>query len=261
MKRLLFILAFLAPAAFATDVWFPDVKASSQNGTFLAKAESPENRKKHPAPFQGDFTYSLTDTRTHKLLWRYKGGRDSEPAGQLFVSNSGKVIALGGRDSLTLFRRSGEHVAMPDVFQLLPRREVAKYCDETSAGTLWDQFSWTGFADVSGKEYFYIRTYWGRYILVDLERSRLSADRTVRKQVEFQVLEEARKIESLPRSKYRTYCPKCGMYEVNPDIQKGIFVLVLHHEKGIKPFLRLILSAHDDIYPDPKDYLPRLGND
>jgi hypothetical protein len=117
MKYPLCILAFFASTALATDRWFFDVKAASENGYFLAKAESPDNRKKHPEPFAQNFTFTLADTRTHQRLWRYKGGPDSEPAGALFVSNSGRVISLGGWNGLTLFRLSGARIALPDAFK------------------------------------------------------------------------------------------------------------------------------------------------
>lgn len=246
------ILMLLAPRAHAPDRWYGDVRASSLDGRFLATAASPENRKRNPAPFQHDFPFSLTDTRAHKLLWRYRGGEDSEPAGELFVSNSGRVISLSGHDGLTLFRSSGVRIVLPGVFELLPKREVQRFCDETTAGTFWQQFSWTGFTQVAGKEYFYIRTYWGHYILVDLEHERISADRSARHAIEAQVLAEARKIKSLPAKKYRTYCAHCESMEVNPAIQKGVFVLLHHHDRDIDAFLRLIFSSNDHIVPDAR---------
>jgi hypothetical protein len=256
--KLLLIFILLAQTARATDRSYKDIKASSPDGHFLAKAESPENRKSKSAPFQSNFTFSLTDLHTQKLLWRYRGGEDSEPAGALFVSNSGRVISLGGYDQLTLFRPSGERIQLPGIFDLLPKRDVKRYCDATTAGTFWQQFSWKGFLNVAGREYFYIRTYWGRYILVDLERERIATDRSVRDTIEAHVLAEARKIKLLPAKKYRTYCAECDSMEVNPAIQKAIFVLVQYQEGGIDAFMRLIFSSNDNISPDAKDYLPRL---
>jgi hypothetical protein len=257
MKRLLFLLV-LAQTALATDVWFGDVEATSPDRRYRATAKSPENRKKEPGPFQNNFTFSLSDTHSQKRLWRYGGGADSEPAGSLFVSNSGRVISLGGYDRLTFFRPSGERIVLPGVFEILPKREVEKFCDTTTAGTFWSQFSWNGFFRSDGREYFFIRTYWGRYILVDLERERISTERRVEHEIEETVLSEARQIRSLPAKKYRTYCAHCRSMEVNPTIQKGAFVLVRHHEKDLDVFLRLIFSANDHIFPDAKEYLPRL---
>ena len=258
LAYLLLILVISTPDALATDVWFGDTEASSANGRFLAKAESPENRKQRPHAFQRNFTYSLTDTQTHRVLWRYKSGKDAEPAGPLFVSDGGEVVSLGGFNGLTLFHPSGERVVLPGVFELLREAEVKKFCEETTAGTFWEQFSWNGFTRVDGKDYFYIRTYWGRYIMIDLQKGGISTSSTVQRVIEDQILKESQKIRTLPPEKYRTYCDYCKAMEVNPAIQKGIFVLVLHHEKDVDRFLKLIFSADDAIMPDAKDYLPRL---
>ena len=150
LRCIAIFLALSIPFAHGTDRWFGDVEAASSSGPYVATAKSPDNRSKDPKPFQSNFKFSLRDTRNGTKLWEFTD--PDEPAGALFVSDTGRVVALSGHDGLTCIRTSGERIKLGDVFDLLSKEEVDKYCDRTSAGVFWDQFSWRGFLNVKGTE-------------------------------------------------------------------------------------------------------------
>ena len=257
--RVLIILGLLALDCVATDVWYSDVEARSPSGRYVATARSPENRKKEPRPFAGDFTFSLRDTKTRRVLWRYNGGPNSEPAGALYVSDSGAVISVGSYDALTLFKLSGERIQLPGIFELLPRREVKRYADESSIGTLWSQFSWKGFLNVRAKEFFYIRTYWRRTIVIDTELGRIAKEWSVKRAVEAHILAEAKKTLALPEKDYWERCEACGGKHINDAIKRSVFVLARHKVKGREKLLRLVNSGRDGHVFDTREYFDRLN--
>jgi hypothetical protein len=256
LKCVAIFVALSTSFAYATDRWFGDIEAKSRNGRYVAAAKSPDNRSKDPKPFQSNFKYTLQDKSAGKKLWEFTD-RD-EPAGELFVSDTGKVVALSGYNGLTYIRTSGERIKFGRVVDLIPKKEVERYCDETSVGVFWSQFSWRGFLNVKGNEYFYIRTYWGRIFVIDLEGGTLSESGVAKQAVESAVHAKAKEILAIPRKAYWQPCPECGGRHINENLSKGIFVLVQHNEKGIAGILKFIKESDDNHMFHPRDYLSRM---
>lgn len=260
MKLLSFLVALAVAQASATDVWYPDSEAKSANGHYLATGKSPANVEKAQKPFQKNFTFALQDLEQKKVLWSFNTGNEDEPGGSLFVSDNGWVIRLGGWQTLWLIRPSGEQIRLGNALKQIPENEIRSYCKETTAGTFWSQFSWMRFSQVGERSIFYIRTYWGRYLIVDLKAGKLVTDKEIVDKIETTILDESRAILSVKDDELLTPCPSCGGKHPDANISRALLVLEMHKIAGrerLNTALRKVTGQHDD---GPLEYIDRLKN-
>ncbi|MEL6109526.1 MAG: hypothetical protein AAFU85_26250, partial [Planctomycetota bacterium] len=122
-----FIVA-LSAGADATDVFFPDAKAVSENGRFTVEGKSPGNAGPSRRPFARNFTYTLFDAETSKTIWTRKQDKDEDPCAGLFVNKEGwVVIRTGTYDTLVCVNPKGQVVGeirlIEDVFTTRERRD------------------------------------------------------------------------------------------------------------------------------------------
>lgn len=260
MKLISVLVALAVAQASATDVWYPDSEAKSANGHYLATGKSPANVEKAPKPFQKNFTFALQDLEQKKVLWSFNTGNEGEPGGSLFVSDNGWVIRLGGWQTLWLIRPSGEQIKLGNALDQIPKNEIRSYCNETTAGTFWSQFSWMRFSQVGAKSIFYIRTYWGRYLIVDLKAGKLVTDKEIADKIETTILEESRAILSVKDDDLLITCHSCGGKHPDANISRALLVVEMHKIAGrerIITALRKTTGQHDD---GPLEYIDRLQN-
>jgi hypothetical protein len=240
---MIIVLALVAPV-LGTNRWFADTETRSSNGRFHATAKSPDNRKRNPPPFQGDFVFTLRDTVAKRTLWQFKQP-DHEAGGTLYVSDSGDVIRRGVVDTLWLIRPTDEQIKLGNAQEEIPRREVDHYCQWSTAGLFWSQFSWIGFHPVDGQEFFYIRTYWGRTIAVDLARGRFTSAKSVRESIEAAVLARANVALQTPADQLWTKCESCGGKHLNPELKRSVLVLEQHKAVGRERILKALEGVED----------------
>lgn len=249
---------FFESAVVATDRWYSDAETRSANGRFVATSRSPENRKSTPGPFQTDFTFTLRDTIAKKVLWRFEQP-SSEPGGALFVSDSGDVARLGVYSSLWLFRRTGERIMLGNVLEIVGKPEVERYCDDTTAGVFWSQFSWDGFhRTATGKDYFYVRTYWGRRIVVDVARGRITNEKSVHGEIERTVLAQAIRSLQIPETQLWEKCSSCGGMHFNEQLKRSVFVLEQHKIRGRERLIGRIAGKDDGHVHSVGEHLSRV---
>jgi hypothetical protein len=258
MKLISFLAALAVAQASATDVRHPDSEAKSANGNYLATGKSPENVEKAPKPFQKNFTFALQDLKHKKILWSFDTGDKGEPGGSLFVSNNGLVIRLGGWQTLSLIRPSGEQIKLGNALDQIPKNEIRSYCNETTAGTFWSQYSWMRFSQVGEKSTFYIRTYWGRYLIVDLKAGKLVTDMQIVDKIETTILNESRAILSIKDDELLVPCPSCGGKHPDADISRALLVLEMHKIAGRERLITALRKATGQHNDGPLEYIDRL---
>lgn len=257
---LLMLHGMNAGSAVATPVWYSDTEAVSANGRYVTTSKSPENRKRHPEPFQSNFTIELRDTATNSRLWRFKTGKDSEPGGALYVADDGTVIRIGVHDTLWLIRPTGVQIKLGNAFSLLPEDETDAYCDHTTAGVFWTQYSWRTFITIDGREYFFLRTFWGRYLVIDLEKEELCNQVSVARKIESRLLKSARNILTADSESYWTPCKSCGGRHPASSIARDLLVLELHKIKGRERIIRAYRCGNDDSQFGILDHVERIRN-
>jgi hypothetical protein len=260
MKLLSFLVALAVAQASATDVWYPDSEAKSANGHYLATGKSPANVEKAPKPFQKNFTFALQDLEQKKVLWSFNTGNEDEPGGSLFVSDNGWVIRLGGWQTLWLIRPSGEQIRLGNALKQIPEYEIRSYCKETTAGTFWSQFSWMRFSQVGERSIFYIRTYWGRYLIVDLKVGKLVTDKEIVDKIEPTILDESRAILSVKDDELLIPCPSCGGKHPDAGISRALLVLEMHKITGRERIITALRKAKGQRDDDPLEYIDWLKN-
>lgn len=190
MSRVLCVFMVVASAmssiAMATDRYFADSAASSLNGRYRIDAKSPDNAPGRRRPFASNFTYTLTDTTTGKVVWerkqpmtRQKGeprawAAESSPL-DVFVHDDGTVAAeLVDHTLLLLDAKSGRTIGSAELFEKFPEAEQNAYASFTSAGTFWSHNSvWYFVAvpelaagDAKAELYFVVRPYWSHRLIV-----------------------------------------------------------------------------------------------
>lgn len=254
------VVAFilLTSSIHATDVWYDDAEGKSLNERYVATSKSPENRKKNPGAFQSNFSFELYDTKLKKTLWNFKSGEDDEPGGMLYVSDQGEVIRLGGWQTLWLIRKSGEKIKFGNVFDYLPKGEVNKFCYDTTAGIFWQQFSKQGFERINDKDYFYIRTYWGRYIVIDISAGSISKSREVQMGLESKLLKESKSILTLHKKDLWLDCKSCGGKHPSSDVADSLMILELHKIPKRERIIDLFRSVKNNHMFDVVDYIDRM---
>jgi hypothetical protein len=211
--------------AFATDVWFSDSRSKSSNGRFLASAESPDNRRRSPPPFQDQFVYQLRDAASGRVLWRIKEDDALGAGGTLYVSNSGRVMIVDGMDRFTVIQPDAKRTSLPGALQIIPKREIERYGDHTTAGIFWSQYAWDGLWEVDGREYFHLRTYWGREILIDLEHAKVLNDKKTLRAINAELLARSLRVAAFRDQELSQACKSCKGRHIREEVSQSLFFL------------------------------------
>ena len=184
----LLLVLFLAPSAFATDRYYPDVHVSSLSGRYKVDATSPDNEKDGRHAFQDEFTYRFVDTKTGKLIWKREqemtvvksddGSTEKYPDEgspvDIFISDNGTTVVYTGYGELIVVSPTGRDVREIDFIKdALTKSEYKKYVHRTSAGPMWEGLSTWYFLGHDSKEYFVVRPWWGRRVFVNVADGKL----------------------------------------------------------------------------------------
>lgn len=176
MKPLWLMLSLLVAGlwvpspAMATDRWFADVEAVSQNGRFRFTAKSPDNATEKPRAFQSNFKYELVDTASGKVLWTRGQKHEYEPAPvNAWVTDEGGVIVETSWSEFNVFGAdSPKPKASHNFLELLPKADSEKFVHQTTAGSMWTQGRLVYLADHDGVSLLVVRAWWGWRLVIDI---------------------------------------------------------------------------------------------
>ncbi len=199
MKRLLAlsVLAMACLAAMqagATDLFFSDINAYSQSKRYRVTAKSPDNQKREGrVAFQSSFVYECTDTHTRQVLWTRKQAMgkpetwgddpkntytptlEGSPC-RIYVSDSGYTVIYTNWDDLIIVDPKGKENGKVSILKdCLTDDENDKYVSQTTAGPMWAARSHWYFATADSAEYFIIRPWWGRHLIIELMTGAIKA--------------------------------------------------------------------------------------
>ncbi|MCC6360473.1 MAG: hypothetical protein IT450_17170 [Phycisphaerales bacterium] len=175
---LIVALGVFACSAQATDRYYDDQTVLSPNRKLRLEAKSPDNVKRpdgRRTPFAKNFTYRLFDNESGREIWSHRQGKDQGSPCAVFINDDGHVVIQGAWDDVQcLDPKSGKLIATTSMLKQLRNAERKKYVKETTAGPFWQHCSTWRFATLEGKPHFYIRSWWGRRLVIDLGSGRVS---------------------------------------------------------------------------------------
>lgn len=177
----------------ATDRFFSDEEGKSTSGRYAVTAKSPDNQHdgKRKA-FQASFVYTCTDTQSGKILWTRKQLMEDplqvgdDPANTyafpkegspitIYVSDFGPTVIYTDWEDLILIDINGKEIGKINVIQdFLTAAENENYVSKTSVGPMWAGRSHWYFVELDSKDYFVIRPWWGRHLIIDLTTGRIT---------------------------------------------------------------------------------------
>jgi hypothetical protein len=169
LSLMLLIFSAAPSTAHATDRFYPDISATSPSGQYRLEAKSPQNADGRRRPFQRDFVYTLTDTKTNTVVWTRTQPKDGESSPiAAWVHDSGTAVVRTGWDQLMTFsRESPVPAGMLSILEQFPATERDQYVHDTTAGPQWSQSSRWYFVTIDDSLYFAVRTWWGRRVIVE----------------------------------------------------------------------------------------------
>ena len=169
------LVAGWACAASATDVFYADGRAVSENGRYQVQARSPDNKfGLWRKPFADNFTYTLTDRHARKTLWTRNQGEQEGSSAALYVDNDGWVAIATGWNNLIFVGPDGRDRGTVNILQdAFTETERRQYVHDTTAGPMWEGYSLWYFVRERERRLFVIRPWWGRRVIVDVERGGL----------------------------------------------------------------------------------------
>ncbi|MCF7957951.1 MAG: hypothetical protein K9M57_05825 [Phycisphaerae bacterium] len=172
--QILLLLFIMVDMVWGTNRYYSDIVEYSSNGRFKVEATSPDNSHGEGEPFQDDFTYRLYDVVKGECLWKRKQPMEEASPVSLFVSDAGWVVIWTSCIELIMVGIDGRDCGMVDMWwNGLTKEEREKYSMETTAGPMWEGHSMKYFANYESKDYFVMRTWWSRRIIIDLEEGKL----------------------------------------------------------------------------------------
>jgi hypothetical protein len=250
MRFALFLILMVSPSlASATGRIYRDLKATSANGRYEATAVSPDNEAKNQEPpaFQDDFTVSVRDLRSGNTLWSYRQGKDEASPTELILTDGGELILRNGWDEYYVFNKNGTPMKVFSPNDDIPKREMVKFADETSAGVSWLQYSQQGFFENAGKTYFYVRTYWGRIIAIDPQACVCVPTGSVLESIENEIVRRTESLIADAEGKLVARCERCGEEHLRDDIAATVFVAKLHGLPGKDRFIERVLAQDGEL--------------
>ena len=192
MKQLLTLLVItviylVSMQAGATDRFFYDIDSCSQSKQYRVTAKSPDNQKQNErVAFQASFVYECTDMQTRQVLWTrnqpmgkpefwgddpkntYTPILEGSPC-RIYVSDSGYSVIYTSWDELVIVDPKGKENGKVNILKdCLTKDENDKYVSQTTAGPMWAGRSYWYFVSVESKEYFIIRPWWGKHLIIEL---------------------------------------------------------------------------------------------
>ena len=229
MRSILLVLTlvFLQYLA-ATDRFFGNISATSPSGNFMVKAKSPDNDKKRRIPFQRNFVFSLHRTHDGAVLWTYVQGKEERSPESIWVSDSGMVV-VDACNELWTIDLQGTKIDYGFMTDYIPKQEKDVFCQFTTAGLFWQQYSISEFIKIGAVEYFFLRTYWGRMIVLRPAATALIVDPDVDEAIEKQLVP---RIEALiagaTEKTVKTFHDSCGEYHWSDTMLSGLCLLRRH---------------------------------
>ncbi len=258
------MMRYLAPAlllvttafpALATDLFFRDLAAKSENGRYECTATSPDNREGPEIPFAKDFTIAFRDANTEEVLWTHKQREDEASPVQLIPTDDGHLIMQNAWDQLYVFDRQGDPRKVLDIWRAFPEDETERFTDSTTAGVMWAQYSKQGFFVDGSGSYFYIRTYWGRLVIIDIEARRWVQEPTIMRRVEDAIVQETRSWMRAFDNSYYSKCDSCGEQHLREDIEENAFIIKQYDLQGGRKLIKQVLKRSDS---GIEEYLGRI---
>lgn len=176
--------AIAIPTVSATDKSFPDLETVSSSKQYELQAASPDNMPAakakalfgHPT-WQSNFTYTLTDAKTNRVLWTRKQNEASPVA--LYVSDLGWTAIFTGSDELVIVDASGKDRGLIKLLKEGFKDDESKsHIIHGSGGPRWTPRSLWCFFELSDSRHLSIRPWWGKRLFVDLEHGKLIDETT-----------------------------------------------------------------------------------
>jgi hypothetical protein len=164
--------------AGATDVFFPNEVRISPNGKFKIEAISPKNSADVPgAAFADEFVYTLSEVCSGKTLWTRKQGADEGSCLSLHIDDDAWVVIITGDNELLPVAPDGRIMGNIDILtDAMTSKERKEFVSDTTAGPMWEGYSEWYFERYEHRRLFVIRPWWGRRIVVDLEKAALTKE-------------------------------------------------------------------------------------
>lgn len=175
----------------ATDLHFNDFTNRSPGGIYEFRAESPDNRKSGRRAFQSSFVCVLRDAKTGAALWtRKQAMEEPESSGtngaaswarpkegspvEAFVSDAGWTVILTAWNEIISVDSTGRDRGKIDLLrEAFTKEEREQFVSQTTAGPMWAGFSLWYFLDVGNTQFFVIRPWWGRRVVINVATCRL----------------------------------------------------------------------------------------
>lgn len=171
---LTFLLVALPFCSFPTDRFYEDLHVSSMSGRYRVDATSPDNAKEGYHPFQDDFTYRCVDTKTGDDVWTRKQPESEGSPASIMVSDSGATIVNTAYENIMVISPTGKVTRKIDFLNdALTDDENQNYVHQTTAGPMWAGLSISYFFEHKSREYYAIRPWWGRRVIVDLKNGEI----------------------------------------------------------------------------------------
>ena len=190
---LVVLVLILTTRTEATDRFYSDKEGKSASRRYVVTAKSPDNQQEAGRKaFQASFVYTCTDTRSGKILWTRKQpmgeplqlGNDSSKTYSfpeegspisIYVSDSGHTVIYTGLQELILIDINGKETSRLNILEDgLTKDEKEKYVSDTSAGPMWAGRSHWYFVEADSREFFVIRPWWGRHLIIELATGRIT---------------------------------------------------------------------------------------
>lgn len=191
LRAALFLVASVGNV-HATDRIFNDITADSPSKTYRVEARSPDNAHEtgHRA-FQASFVYTCRDMTTNQVLWTraqamgkprrlgkgstatYSYPEEASPVA-ILASDAGWTVIRTGWDELIAVDPTGhDRCCVGLLTEGFTDEENAAYVHNTTAGPMWSGYSLWYFLDAGDQHLFILRPWWGRRLVLNLERGKL----------------------------------------------------------------------------------------
>ena len=254
------VLTLSAVTACATNRFYANREGQSPSGQYHAEAKSPANRKGNlRTPFQDDFAITFRDTKSKKMLWTWKQGKEDGSPVELIPTDNGKLIMLDASNNYHIFDADGVKTNVFNPLRLLPQEEMEKFTSWTTAGVFWRQYSQQGFVKSGEKLYFYLRLYWGRTFILDVASATLSEDGGVAKKVEQSVIKKTENLIKSFDGEYFAKCDSCDSNHLREDLTSALFVIRKQRIQEGEQLLSEVLKRTDDgRHSDLERYLDKI---